>query len=110
MYSAILSKDLQFGLVDQCLHQHLNFLRYAFFFYLFLGYDLLLPCLKIKIITSFTFRFRLYCYLFVKNLRLCLAPKKAPVNGLHDNALDVVFLHFFAYHLLFGLMLNALPH
>lgn len=52
MYSAILSKDLRFGLVDQCLHQHLNFLRYAFFSYLFLGYDLLLPCLKIKIIIS----------------------------------------------------------
>lgn len=31
MYSAILSKDLQFGLEAQCLHQHLNFLRYAIF-------------------------------------------------------------------------------
>lgn len=30
MFSAILSRDLQFGLEAQCLHQHLNFLGYEF--------------------------------------------------------------------------------
>lgn len=103
MYSAIPSKDLQYGLAAQCLHQHLNFLRYVFHDTFWV--DLSVICLKSKqysllILTHlvldclrwavWTFRFALYIYLFAINLGLFLVNEKVLVNGLHANAMYVV--------------------